>query len=168
MSAMTEILDPGAEDGRAFRAALGRYATGVTVITTRTAEGPLAMTANSFTSLSLAPPLVLWCPATGSARYPGFAAAAHYAIHVLAADQIDLCRRFAREGRDFSGIAAEETPEGAPALPGCLARFDCAAEAAHPGGDHAILVGRVLRAVTRSGDPLLFWGGRYGDFLHHG
>lgn len=168
MTAMTEILDPAAEDGRAFRAALGRYATGVTVVTATTPEGPLAMTANSFTSLSLDPPLVLWCPATGSSRYAGFAGAAHYAIHVVAADQIDLCRRFAREGRDFAGLDLEETPEGAPALPGCLARFDCAAEAAYPGGDHAILVGRVLRAVTRPGDPLLFWGGRYGDFLHHG
>lgn len=168
MTAMTEILDPTAEGGRAFRAALGRYATGVTVITATTPEGPIGMTANSFTSLSLDPPLVLWCPATGSARYAAFAAARHYAIHVLAADQIDLCRRFAREGRDFAGIPMEPSPEGAPALPGCLARFDCAAEAAHPGGDHAILVGRVLRVATRPGDPLLFWGGRYGDFLHHG
>jgi len=163
-----QILDPAAGDGRAFRAALGRYATGVTVVTARGPEGPVGMTANSFSSLSLNPPLVLWCPATGSSRFPAFAEATHYAIHVLAADQIDLCRRFARDGRDFAGTGAEETPEGVPALPGCLARFDCAAEARHPGGDHAILVGRVLRAVTRPGDPLLFWGGRYGDFMHHG
>lgn len=152
----------------AFRAALGRYATGVTVVTATTGEGPVGITVNSFTSLSLDPPLVLWCPAVASTRYRAFAGAAHYAIHVLAADQLDICRRFAREGRDFSGLDVETTPEGAPALPDPLARFDCAADAAHPGGDHAILVGRVLRAVTRPGDPLLFWGGRYGDFLHHG
>lgn len=168
MSRMAEVHDPRAQGGQALRAALGRYATGVTVVTTEAADGPVGITVNSFTSLSLDPPLVLWCPAVASARYAVFAAARHYAIHVLAADQLDICRRFARDGRDFSGLDVEPTPEGAPALPGTLARFDCAAEALHPGGDHAILVGHVLRAVTRPGDPLLFWGGRYGDFLHHG
>jgi len=165
---MAEIVDPNAADARALRAALGRYATGVTVVTAQAPDGPVGITVNSFTSLSLDPPLVLWCPAVSSARYAAFAKATHYAIHVLAADQLELCRRFAKDGRDFEGVGADRTPEGVPALPGVLARFDCTAEANHPGGDHAILVGRVLRAVTRAGDPLLFWGGRYGDFLHHG
>lgn len=151
-----------------FRAALGRYATGVTVVTTVGERGPVGITANSFASVSLSPPLVLWCPARSSARFSAFTAAGHYAIHVLAADQLDLCRRFARAGGNFEGLDAGETPDGLPLLPGCLARFDCAAHAAHDGGDHAILVGRVIRAAMRDGDPLLFWGGRYGDFLHHG
>ncbi|MGB3316860.1 MAG: flavin reductase family protein [Albidovulum sp.] len=150
-----------------FRAALGRYATGVTIVTAIGDRGPVGITANSFTSLSLSPPLVLWCPARNSARFPAFEAATHYAIHVLAADQIDLCRRFARAGADFDGLPTETTQEGLPLLPGCLARFDCAAHAVHEGGDHAILVGRVIRASLRDGEPLLFWGGRYGDFLHH-
>ncbi len=150
-----------------LRAALGRYATGVTVVTTTGDRGPVGITANSFTSVSLDPPLVLWCPARNSARFSAFAAARHFAIHVLAADQLDLCRRFARAGGDFAGLDIGATPEGLPLLPGCLARFDCSAEAAHEGGDHAILVGRVLRVAMRDGEPLLFWGGRYGDFLHH-
>ncbi|WP_343079453.1 flavin reductase family protein [Ostreiculturibacter nitratireducens] len=160
------VITPDEGGARALREALGRYATGVTIVTAQSPEGPVGMTANSFTSVSLDPPLVLWCPARSSGRFPAFAAASHYAIHVLAADQLDLCRRFAREGRDFAGLGDKVTPEGAPALPGCLARFDCAAHAAHEGGDHAILVGQVLRAEMRAGDPLIFWGGRYGDFLH--
>lgn len=158
----------GAGDGtRRLRAALGRYATGVTVVTTQGPLGPLGMTANSVTSVSLDPPLVLWCPSRASARFAAFETAEHYAIHVLAADQLALCQRFSRSGDDFGGIETGVTPDGLPALPGCLARFDCRAEARHDGGDHAILVGRVLRAEMREGDPLLFWNGRYGDFLHH-
>lgn len=158
----------GATDGsRRLRTVMGRYATGVTVVTTCGAAGPIGMTANSVTSVSLDPPLILWCPSRSSARFPVFAAADHYAIHVLAADQLALCQRFSRSGDDFSGLEPGTTPDGLPALPGCLARFDCRAEARHDGGDHAILVGRILRAEMREGDPLLFWNGRYGDFLHH-
>ena len=164
---MTARIITADEGARALRDALSHYATGVTVVTATAPDGPVGITANSFTSVSLDPPLVLWCPALASARYPLFAQAGHYAIHILAADQLDTCQRFARDGRDFAGLS-EVTPEGAPALPGCLARIDCAAHGTHEGGDHAILVGRVLRAQTRPGDPLLFWGGRYGDFLQHG
>ncbi|MBC7137729.1 MAG: flavin reductase family protein [Defluviimonas sp.] len=151
-----------------LREALGRYATGVTIITAAGPQGPVGITANSFTSLSLDPPLVLWCPARSSSRFAVFAGAAHYAIHVLGADQLALCRRFAISGGDVADAFEGTAPEGQPLLPGCLARFDCRAHALHEGGDHAILVGEVLRAETRAGDPLLFWGGRYGDFLHHG
>jgi flavin reductase (DIM6/NTAB) family NADH-FMN oxidoreductase RutF len=163
------ITDPMARDaGRALRDALGRYATGVTVITMRGPDGPLGMTANSFTSVSLDPALVLWCPAKRSSRHDSFVAATHFAIHVLAADQLDLCLRFARSGGNFDGVATDVTPEGQPALPGAMARFDCSRHALHDGGDHTIVVGRVLRATTRAeGEPLLFWGGRYGDFMHH-
>lgn len=162
-----EHFTPGPETARALRDALGRYATGVTVVTTQSDAGPVAITANSFTSVSLDPPLVLWCPARRSARFAAFRDAAAYAIHVLAHDQLELCLRFARSGGDFTGLAALVTPEGLPELQGCLARFDCKAHAVHDGGDHAILVGEVHRVATRPGDPLLFWGGRYGDFLHH-
>lgn len=155
------------EKARALRTALGRYATGVTVVTAVAADGPVAMTANSFTALSLDPPLVLWCPARRSARFGALVAAGHFAIHVLSHDQLDLGLHFARSGNDFSPHDGALTPEGAPALTGVLARFDCAAHAVHDGGDHAIVVGRVLRATFRDGAPLLFWGGLYGDFLRH-
>ena len=164
---MSEIT-PDTASPRDLRAALGRYATGVTVVTTQGENGPVGMTANSCTSVSLDPPRVLWCPARASARFDAFARADHFAIHVLTADQLALCRRFAGAGDDFSGLGDDTTPEGLPILPGCLARFDCAAHAIHDGGDHAILVGRVLRARLGEGEPLLFWRGRYGDFLHHG
>lgn len=160
---------PADHDGaRALRDALAHYATGVTVVTTVGPSGPVGITANSFTSVSLDPPLVLWCPARRSARFDAFVSARHYAIHVLASDQLPLCRHFSRSGGGFEGFGAARTPEGLPALPGVLARFDCEAHAGHDGGDHAILVGRVLRAETREGAPLIFWGGRYGDFLHNG
>jgi flavin reductase (DIM6/NTAB) family NADH-FMN oxidoreductase RutF len=162
-----QTLTPSSDQIRGFRDALGHYATGVTVVTAMGLRGPVAVTANSFTAVSLSPPLVLWCPAKQSARFEAMASARHYAIHILAADQIDLCKRFARSGDDFAGINSEQTPEGAPLLPGVLARFDCAAHDQHDGGDHAILVARVLRASFRDGAPLLFWGGSYGDFLKH-
>lgn len=167
LHAETEIWTGAADGTRRLRMVMGRYATGVTVVTTRGPSGPLGMTANSVTSVSLDPPLLLWCPSRASQRFAAFETADHYAIHVLAADQLALCHRFSRSGDDFAGLEIGETPDGLPALPGCLARFDCRAEARHDGGDHAILVGRVLRAEMREGDPLLFWNGRYGDFLHH-
>lgn len=162
-----EVLTPMPDQARAFRDALGRYATGVTVVTTHGPDGPVAMTANSFTALSLDPPLVLWCPARRSARFTALTSAQHFAIHVLGHDQLDLGLHFARSGTDFSQHAHQISPEGAPTLDGVLARFDCAFHAKHDGGDHAILVGRVLRASFRDGAPLLFWGGLYGDFLKH-
>lgn len=158
---------PGAGSTQALRNALGRYATGVTVVTASGPDGPVGITANSFSSLSLDPPLVLWCPATSSARYAAFSTASHYVIHVLSAAQIDICQRFARTADDFASLPTVPNPEGVPIIPGCIARFECAAHAEHEGGDHAILVGRVLRATVAGGDPLLFHGGRYGDFMHH-
>lgn len=158
-------IDP--ETDRAFRDALGRYATGVTVVTALGPEGPVGMTANSFTALSLAPPLVLWCPARRSARFAAMTGARHFSIHVLAYDQLALGLHFARTGHDFSDWSDGTSPEGAQTLSGVLARFDCATEAVHDGGDHAIMVGRVARARFRDGAPLLFWGGLYGDFLRH-
>jgi flavin reductase (DIM6/NTAB) family NADH-FMN oxidoreductase RutF len=164
---MIRTLVPGPHEARDFRSALGRYATGVTVVTCSLPTGPVAMTANSFTAVSLDPPLVLWCPALRSTRFAALTGTEHFAIHVLAHDQLDLGLHFARTGNDFAGRTTSTTPEGAPALDGVLARFDCARHACHDGGDHAILVGRVLRVTFRDGAPLLFWGGLYGDFLRH-
>lgn len=144
---------PTPDSARAFRDALGAFATGVTVVTTDGPEGPLGITANSFASLSLDPPLVLWSPARSSRRFAAFAGAERFAIHVLAAGQTALAQHFTRTG---------ELP--ADGLGPVLARFDCARHAVHEGGDHAIVVGRVLRVWHAPGAPLVFHAGRFGGF----
>lgn len=171
--AQSEIFNPAQGDMRRFRDALGAFATGVCVITARGPAGAgqrqgqgsaVGITANSFASLSLDPPLVLWSPARASRRFAAFTAARHFAIHVLAEDQFALGRHFALQGLDFDLPGVSTSPDGVPLLPGCLARFECRQEAVHDGGDHALIVGRVLRATSRPGTPLVFSAGRYGGF----
>ncbi len=164
MNALPHTFDPASGDPRAFRDALGKFGTGITVVTCDAGDGPLGITANSFASVSLDPPLVLWSPAKGSSRYPFFAAATHFAIHVVGADQFDLAAGFARSGDAFDAFDWERSAEGVPLLANCLARFECTQEALHDAGDHSIVVGRVTRVATREGAPLLFCGGRYGAF----
>ena len=148
---------PGPETARAFRDALGRFATGVTIVTTMTEEGPVGITANSFASVSLDPPLVLWSPARASRRFGVFEGAAAYSIHILAEDQHGLATAFTRDAWPLD--ASEDA-----VIEGSLARFDCTQHAVHEGGDHAIIVGRVERAVIAPGAPLLFAGGGFGRF----
>ncbi|MDD9921344.1 MAG: flavin reductase family protein [Boseongicola sp.] len=155
---------PGPDTSRQFRDALSNFATGVTVVTCRGPEGPVGITANSFASLSLDPPLVLWSPARASKRFAAFEAADNYAIHVLSSSQMDVCRGFARNGTDFSAFDWETSAENVPLLNGCLARFECLRHAVHDGGDHAIIVGRVTNAAVGPGEPLIFSGGSYGGF----
>lgn len=157
-------FEPSQETERDFRDALGRFATGVCVVTTMTPDGPMGLTANSFAAVSLDPPLVLWSPARASRRFPYYENAQHYAIHVLGEDQQDLCHRFTLRNPEFDGLDWSEGPGGAPGIAGCLARFDCERVAGHDGGDHLIIVGRVTRAEFRDGAPLLFAGGQYGCF----
>ncbi|MGR3615721.1 MAG: flavin reductase family protein [Paracoccaceae bacterium] len=156
---------PGSDSARAFREALGCFGTGVTVITTMTDAGPLAMTVNSFSSVSLDPPLILWCPARGSLRHDAFINATHFAVHVMAEDQQAMAVHFSRSGHDFSQSDWTPNDQGQPALPGTLARFDCRKFACHEGGDHSILVGEVLKTTTRPGKGLIFKRGQYGGFL---
>lgn len=159
-----ETFAPDAETQKDFRNALGRFGTGVTVITCMTDEGPLGITANSFASLSLDPPLVLWSPGKFSRRYGAFTAARHFAIHVAGADQLPLCEGFAKDADFFHSVDWEENAQGVPVLDGWLARFECDKVAQHDGGDHAIVVGHVTRVQTRPGAPLVFFEGRYGSF----
>ncbi|WP_273522038.1 flavin reductase family protein [Rhodosalinus sediminis] len=163
-TATQETFVPGPGQERALRDALGRFGTGVTVVTCATPTGPLGITANSFASVSLDPPLVLWSPARNSGRFPFYAAARHFAIHVMGAEQFEVCRGFARSGDAFDGLAWHANAEGVPVIDGCLARFECEKTSEHDGGDHLIVVARVLRAEAREGAPLLFYGGRYGGF----
>lgn len=159
---------PGPDTERRFRDALGAFATGVTVITAAAPGGPVGITANSFASLSLDPPLVMWAPARASRRFAALVAAEYFAIHVLGREQYPLARHFSREGRDFAIPGVVLSPQGVPLLPGCLARFECRREAVHEGGDHAIVIGRVERAEHRPGAPLVFSAGRYGGFAPGG
>ncbi|SFR53390.1 NADH-FMN oxidoreductase RutF, flavin reductase (DIM6/NTAB) family [Yoonia tamlensis] len=157
---------PDANNTRQLRDAFGRFATGVTIVTVATPNGPMAITANSFSSLSLDPPLVLWAPDKGSRRFAHFAQAEHFAIHVLAADQEDLCWRIARDGAGLAEMAPATNAEGVPVLAGCLARFECRHYASYDGGDHEIVVGQVLRAAQRDdGDALTFFRGKMAGHI---
>lgn len=160
---MTHFV-PGPRTAGLFRTALGSFATGVTVVTCRSEAGPLGMTANSFTSVSLDPPLILWCPARTSSRCAAFTGAERFAIHVLADGQRDLCRRFAADGLSFDGLDWDSDEQGVPRLAGCLARLECRRHAVHDGGDHAIVLGEVTAATLATGHPLVFSGGAYGGF----
>jgi flavin reductase (DIM6/NTAB) family NADH-FMN oxidoreductase RutF len=156
---------PDPANPRPYRDALGRYATGVALVTAREAGGgaPLGITVNSFASVSLDPPLVLWSAARASLRHAHFSVAGAFAIHVLAADQAELAARFSRNGADFSGIGFTLSEIGVPLLPDTLARFECVTETRHEGGDHTIIIGRVTRfAPGRAAAPLIFAQGRYG------
>jgi flavin reductase (DIM6/NTAB) family NADH-FMN oxidoreductase RutF len=142
---------------------LADFPTGVTIVTAQTPQGPIGITANSFSSVSLDPPLVMWSIGRHSSRFAAFADAEHFAIHVLAVEQADLCRRFARSGHDFAGIELTHSREGSPLLPGALARFECQIAGRFDAGDHLMLLGRVLRMSAREGEPMVFSGGRFRD-----
>jgi flavin reductase (DIM6/NTAB) family NADH-FMN oxidoreductase RutF len=147
-----------------FRAALGMFATGVTIVTARNASGaPIGLTANSFNSVSLDPPLVLWSLSREAGSMPHFSRGSHYAIHILAADQRELAERFSRKDGDrFAGVAFHEGSAGAPLLDGAAAIFECFNRSRYAEGDHVIFVGEVEHCRHRPGAmPLIFHGGRY-------
>jgi len=151
------------DDAQRFRDALGAFATGVTIVTTRDAQGAdVGLTANSFNSVSLDPPMVLWSLAKTARSLPAFLAATHFAVHVLAADQEELSLRFAARGAEkFAGLDLERSAAGVPLLRGCSARFQCHTAFRHEGGDHVIFVGEVETFDHSDRSPLVFHGGRY-------
>jgi len=151
-------------DPRTLRDALGCFATGVTIITARGADGvPVGLTANSFTSLSLDPPLLLVCVAHSSKSAPVLLEAEHFAVNVLQIGQQPASNRFASKAEDrFSATAWSEGHAGVPVLDGSLGSFECKRHAVHEGGDHFILIGEVVRATFEPRrDPLLFFRGKY-------
>ncbi|MDX2277900.1 MAG: flavin reductase family protein [Hyphomonadaceae bacterium] len=149
-------------DAKAFRAALGSFATGVTIVTARHDESDCGVTANSFNSVSLDPPMVLWSLSKAAQSLPCFAASPHFAVHILAHDQQDLSNRFATRGVDkFAEVDLSRGVGGVPLLEGCNARFQCQKVFEYDGGDHIIFVGEVLAFDHVAKDPLLFHGGRY-------
>ncbi|MDG1530546.1 MAG: flavin reductase family protein [Paracoccaceae bacterium] len=159
-----ESFVPNSDNARAYRSALGQFGTGVTVVTTNSDWGRIGITANSFSSVSLDPPLILWSVAKGSKRYPPFSESEHFAIHVLGAEQADICNGFAGKADAFDGLDCSENAQGVPLINNCLARFECRKSAVHDAGDHAIMVGEVLNVTLRTGAPLLFHSGKFGEF----
>lgn len=148
-------------DSQNFRRALGRFTTGVTVVTACGNGGaPIGMTCNSFTSLSLNPPLVQWSIANNSRNYSAMCVATHFAVHVLEAGQSEICRQFsARDIDRFANVPLETGLHGLPLLRNYHARFECEIYARHEAGDHTIVVGRVLRLAYNEGEPLIFYCG---------
>jgi 3-hydroxy-9,10-secoandrosta-1,3,5(10)-triene-9,17-dione monooxygenase reductase component len=154
-------------DARAFRAALGEFVTGVTIITTSDADGaPAGLTANSFNSVSLDPPMVLFSLALDSTSLDAFRQARWWAVHVLAADQEALSNRFARrDAGKFDGVPYTAGPGGIPLLDGFAARFICRSAFEYEGGDHAIFLGEVQAFEQAGRTPLVYHKGRYGGVL---
>lgn len=152
------------QDLRAFRTALGSYATGVTIVSACGSDGqPVGVTVNSFTSLSMDPPLVLWSLSNHAYSRPVFEQAQHFTVHVLGADQVDLAMRFATRGAldKFADIAWGRGENGAPVLPGVATWFQCVRHVTYQGGDHQIYVGRVLKFWTSAKSPLAFHDGQF-------
>ncbi len=149
-----------------YRQVLGHFATGVTVVTAVHKGTPVGLSVNSFTSVSLAPPLVAFCVALSSSTWPRIQAVGAFCVNILAEDQEDLCRVFATSSADkFRGVGWRPAESGAPILAGALAWIDCSVEAEHAAGDHVIVVGRVRElGVGREGRPLVFYRGGYGRF----
>lgn len=162
-SDLSVTFAPDAENTRLLRDAFGRFATGVTVVTTHSKDGPVGITANSFSSVSLDPPLVLWAPDKGSRRFRYFETAKHYAIHVLSREQAELCKGFARNAYAFSSLEHRTNENHVPLIENCLARFECTQIAAYEGGDHLIVLGRVEKAEMRDGEALTFFAGKLGQ-----
>ena len=145
-----------------FRQVLGHLPTGVTIITARTPSGPKGMTANSFTSVSLEPPLVLFCPAKTSETWPKLRDASRFCVNILAAQQEQLCRQFAKRDTDRFADVPFHSRIGGPALDNAAGWLDCGVETEHDAGDHLIVVARVLDFDANAGvRPLVFHRGRY-------
>ena len=153
---MTQQTHSGADFSRRFRNALGMFATGITVVTTRTPSGePIGLTVNSFNSVSLDPPLIVWSLACDLPSKPLFEACEYYAINVLAEDQADLSQRFAsRLGERFVGLEIDEGQQGVPLLKGCCARFVCRNVQRHEGGDHIVFISEVVGFEREERAPL--------------
>jgi flavin reductase (DIM6/NTAB) family NADH-FMN oxidoreductase RutF len=163
MSLPTKALAPSFSSAE-FRAALGMFATGVTIVTGRDASGQrIGLTANSFNSVSLQPPLVLWSLGRGAGSMSAFARGSHYAINILASDQRALAERFSsRQADRFAGVSFREGSGGAPILDGAAAVFECFNRSRYEEGDHVIFVGEVEHCECRDGaQPLIFHGGRF-------
>lgn len=162
---MNDLTDQAGEnlDAEAFRAALGIFPTGVTIVTTRDGNGnAIGLTVSSFNSVSLDPPLVLWSIMRSSPNLEVFQAAGHFAVNVLADDQAEISNRFASPIADrFAGLDMTDGLGDVPLIGGAAAQFECSTWNQFDGGDHLIIIGRVLRFHASDRSPLIFAKGRY-------
>jgi flavin reductase (DIM6/NTAB) family NADH-FMN oxidoreductase RutF len=156
-------------DRRDYRNALGQFATGVTIITARANDGRgVGLTVNSFTSVSLDPPLVLWCLSRQATDFAHFHAANRFAVNVLSARQHHHSRQFATTLADkFTGVESEDAADGSPLLKGATAHFICRVAGRFDGGDHVIILGEVEEYHWNGGEPLVFHSGRYHVTTRH-
>jgi 3-hydroxy-9,10-secoandrosta-1,3,5(10)-triene-9,17-dione monooxygenase reductase component len=150
-------------DKQAFRRTLGMFATGITVMTTRAADGsPVGLTVNSFNAVSLDPPLIVWSLSRHLAQREAFEHCQHYAVNILAANQVHLSRLFAgKKPGHFDGLVWEEGIDGIPLLPDCCAHFEVRNGVRHEGGDHLVFLSEVLRFARFEREPLLYFSGAY-------
>jgi len=157
---------PLSPDAATYRTVLGHFATGVVIVTAIDAEEPVGMACNSFTSVSLEPPLVLFCAAKSSTTWPRIRTSGTWAANILDEDGEEVCRLFAQKGADrFARIAYAPGRTGSPILEDALAFADCETIAEHDAGDHVIVVGRVVElGYQHEGKPLLFYRGGYGRY----
>lgn len=159
---MTDPAAPDAFDIAAYRQALGGFATGVCVVTAHTDEGPFGITVNSFTSVSLRPPLILWCLDRASWRHDAFATAGRFAVHMLPVEDREMSDRFAWGVCRLSPDEFDSSSPEPPRLKNALTRLDCTAHERIAMGDHLTIVGEVRGFETRPGDALTYYRGRYG------
>ncbi|ELP66577.1 flavin reductase family protein [Streptomyces turgidiscabies] len=150
-------------DQRSFRDILGRFPTGVVLVTANAAHGPVGMAVNSFTSVSLEPPLVALCAGRSSTTWPGVRAAGRFAVSILGEGHAELCRLFSERGADrFSGREWAYTPAGHPVPAGVLGWLDCEISVIHPAGDHELVVASATEgALSGAAAPLVFHAGRF-------
>ncbi|HEV7467399.1 MAG TPA: flavin reductase family protein [Candidatus Dormibacteraeota bacterium] len=157
----------GGIDQEAYRRILGHFLSGVAIVTGMGDSGPAGLAVNSFTAVSLEPPLVAFFPAAQSTSWPRIRSAGRFCVNILGHEQEDVCRRFAMSGVDkFAGLGWSAAPSGAPLLDGCLAWIDCTLDSEHPAGDHTVVLGRVIAFEARDDaeHPLAFYRGGYGGF----
>jgi flavin reductase (DIM6/NTAB) family NADH-FMN oxidoreductase RutF len=146
-----------------LRFALGKYITGVTIVTCNSDNGPIGITANSFSSLSLSPPLVLWAPAKASKRHDTFLEAEKFIVHIASENQIELCKSFSKSAYGYgeSELIWTYNDEGDAFIENCSARFECIKYNHFDGGDHSIIVGEVKKFESTDQKPLVYLGGDY-------
>lgn len=149
------------DQSRAYRSALGRYPTGVTIVTAFEDGVPIGMTANSFTSVSLLPPLILWSPAKASARHDVFVNTDAFNIHILTAKQLDLAIAFTKSKHSFEHCQLKHETKQAPLIAECLVAFECHKHATYEAGDHTLILGEVAKVHQGEGTPLTFQDGKF-------
>ena len=154
-------FSPALNHVREYRQALAQFPTGVTIITCMSKIGPLGITANSFTSVSIDPPLIMWCVTKTSNRYTAFMQADYFSVHVLSEHQKELALAFSKSGQAFDNINWSLNAHNVPLITECLACFECRRYADYVGGDHSLLLGLVEQVSVFEGAPLTFAQGRF-------